>query len=153
MSKSDAMLKGMERVGFDWSLQPGWFDVIEAALAEDGYYIAPVIPATTTGSRTTDPRTSHAAAESIKVRAGTQRARLLETFGRWPDDGLTDEQAMERSQGVRADSEYAKRCSELRAAGLIRDTGRDRKGGSGLDRIVSEITEAGKAALRGLEGS
>lgn len=148
MSKSDALLKGMERVGFDWSLQPGWFDVIEQALSEGGYYIAPITPATTVGARTSDPRTSHRAAEAITLKAGTQRARLLETFGRWPDDGLTDEEAMERSTGVRADSEYATRCSEMRRAGWLVDTGRDRKGGAGTPRIVSRITDTGLAELR-----
>lgn len=117
------------------------------SLQNHGYYIAPITPATTGVSRTTDPRTSHRAEAAITLKAGTQRFLLLEQFGRWPDDGLTDEQAMEKANGVSPSSEYAKRCSELRAAGWIRDSGRDRKGNSGLDRIVSEITELGKAAL------
>lgn len=107
-------------------------------------------------SRRTDPSTSHAA-EPTPVRAGTQRARLLEAFG-LPSaaEGLTDEEAMEKATGVSAISEYAKRCSELRDAGLI-EVVRDsegaylvRKGGTGIDRIVSRITDEGNKVLSSL---
>jgi hypothetical protein len=124
---------------------------VVAALRDEGYYVAPLTTEAGPTARTTDPRTSHQW-NGEKMRPGTQAHRLLQTFGRWPDDGLTDEQAMEKSDGVSPLSEYAKRCSDLRSAGLIRDTGRDRKGGSGLDRIVSEITEKGKAVLARLDG-
>lgn len=150
MSKSDAMLEGLIRLGVYYTdLQPGWFDVVEAALSEGGYYIAPITPATTIQSRSTDPRTS-AKAEPSPIRANTQRHLLLESYtkdaaGR--QNGLTDEQAMELAVGVRHDSEYAKRCSELRAAGLIIDTGKDRPGNAGTDRIVCQITELGRAEL------
>lgn len=119
-------------------------------LGREGYYLAPLTTEGGSTSRASDPRTSKVY-DATKMRSGTQAHRLLQTFGRWPDDGLTDEQAMERSEGVSPLSEYAKRCSDLRAAGLIRDTGRDRKGGSGLDRIVSEITDKGRRVLARLE--
>lgn len=151
MSKTDGMLNGIERLGLlsgTNSLQPGWLDVVENALAESGYYIAPIGQAGGhPTARSTDPRTSDGT-KTYSLKAGTQRARLLETFGRWPDDGLTDEQAMEKTQGVNPNSEYATRCSELRHAGWIEDTGRDRKGNSGTPRIVSRITEKGQAQLR-----
>lgn len=123
---------------------------IITALQIEGYYLAPLTTAGGPTARTTDPRTSHGHWNPDTMRPGTQAHRLLQTFGRYPDDGLTDEQAMERSEGVSPLSEYAKRCSDLRTAGLIHDTGRDRKGGSGLDRIVSEITDKGRAVLERL---
>lgn len=159
MSKSDAMLEGLSRLNLAAvaNLQPGWFDVIEAALAEQGYYLAPIVPAETVGARTSDPRTSHQAVPS-KMRANSQRHRLLKAYanpalrvkhsGQWL--GLTDEEAAAMAEGVRHDSEYATRCSELRNAGLIRDTGEDRKGATGTPRIVCRITDMGLAELRRL---
>lgn len=102
-------------------------------------------------ARNTDPGTSHAATEEIKVRAGTQRAKLLTVFrhgGFFGVDGLTDEQAMEGAVGVSPTSEYAKRCSELREAGFIEPTGETRRGASGMERIVSRITDKGRAWVR-----
>lgn len=98
-------------------------------------------------ARSTDPVTSHKATEEIKVRAGTQRARLLEAFG-WAAAesflGLTDEEAAIWADGVSVQSEYAKRCSELREAGFIEPTGKTRRGASGMERIVSRITDKGR---------
>lgn len=126
----------------------GELDTILGRLEVEGYYLAPVRPAgTTPAARTTDPQTSHRAAAAITLRAGTQRALLLQSFVR-AGEGLTDEEAMERAVGVSPSSEYAKRCSELREAGWISPTGQTRKGNSGQDRIVSEITDAGQAAYR-----
>lgn len=108
-------------------------------------------------SRSTDPDTSRAA-EPVKVRAGTQRAILLEAFS-WAErfrfgigkdalPGLTDEQAMQYAHGVSASSEYAKRCSELREGGFIEPTGETRTGAAGAQRIVSRITDKGRAWIR-----
>jgi hypothetical protein len=97
-------------------------------------------------SRTTDPETSRAA-EPVKVKAGTQRAWLLSAFNR--DVGLTDEEAMHETLGaVRPVSEYAKRCSELREGGFIEPTGETRAGSAGPQRIVSRITDKGRAWIR-----
>lgn len=102
-------------------------------------------------SRTTDPATSKQAAGAVKVRAGSQRARLLAAFGKNAADhlvdGLTDEQAARIADGVTLTSEYAKRCSELREAGLIEPTGETRPGVSGAERIVSRITSEGSRVL------
>lgn len=119
-------------------------------------YVAPAPVARTIPSRRTDPSTSHEAAASVVVTGENQRGLLLKAFqGRYGDDpddpGLTDEEAMNRAVGVTAWSEYAKRCSELRDAGLIEATGETRKGESGRARIVSRITDAGlalRASLR-----
>lgn len=104
-------------------------------------------------SRTADPATSHAAAREIKVRAGSQRGYLLVSFARkdvLDGGGLTDEEAMVVSAFVHQSSEYSKRCSELREAGYIEPTGETRTGSSGLQRIVSRITEKGRAAVKEL---
>lgn len=103
--------------------------------------LADVIP-----SRATDPETSHAAAREIRVKAGTQRARLLDAFSMWTHAGATDEQAMLSTDGsVSPTSEYAKRCSELREGGFIEATGETRAGSAGPQRIVSRITPKGRA--------
>lgn len=104
--------------------------------------------AKTIPARATDPATSHAATKTIRLRAGTQRARLLEAFAlEAAGFGLTDEEAADLADGVPYRSEFAKRCSELREAGWIETTGTTRKGVAGHDRIVSKITDAGRAAL------
>lgn len=123
-----------------------WRDVARAVLAASApRALARVIPA-----RRTDPGTSHAAGAAVTVRAGSQRHRLLEAFAlELAEDmgGLTDENAMHLAEGVTVTSEYAKRCSELREAGFLEPTGETRKGASGMDRIVSRITDAGRRAL------
>lgn len=116
-------------------------------------YVSPQV-GRTIPSRRSDPGTSHNAATAIKVKAGTQRAKLLLAFRDAPttrlQGDLTDEEAMEDAEGVSPVSEYAKRCSELRDAGLIEPTGETRKGASGVDRIVSVITDAGRTAAQAL---
>lgn len=113
---------------FDTDVQPSLFDETR------------VIP-----SRTTDPETSHAAAKQIVVKAGTQRWHLLAAFAAHDHEyGLTDEEAAQASSGVSLFSEYAKRCSELREAGLIEPTGDTRPGSAGPQRIVSRITANGR---------
>jgi hypothetical protein len=99
-------------------------------------------------SRTTDPETSRAA-EPVKVKAGTQRAYLLQAFALdWFPDA-TDEEAMKRTGGwVKPVSEFAKRCSELREGGFIEPTGETRAGSAGPQRIVSRITPKGLAWIR-----
>ncbi len=108
-------------------------------------------------SRRTDPGTSHAA-ELPPVKAKTQRAKLLESFGLLSSaEGITDEEAMEKAVGVSPSSEYAKRCSELRDAGLIEvclysgtSSPVTRKGNTGKERIVSRITDDGHRVLAAL---
>jgi hypothetical protein len=100
-------------------------------------------------SRTTDPETSHAAFQSILVTASNQRGKLLLPY-RYATDGLTDEEAQERS-GVPVRSCWWKRCSELREVGLIVATGDVRKGQAGVERMVCVITPEGRAKLREIE--
>lgn len=105
--------------------------------------------ARTIPSRSQDPGTSHQAAQAITVKANTQRGRLLAAWGALED--ATDEEAMEKAEGVSPVSEYAKRSSELRDAGLIEATGEARKGSAGTPRIVSRITDEGRRVLASLQ--
>lgn len=110
-------------------------------------------------ARSTDPHTSHAATTAIRVKAGTQRHRLLAAFAQdAAEAGLTDEEAADLADGVPYRSEFAKRCSELRMAGFIElclyagtSSPVTRKGVAGQERIVCQITDAGRAAVRRAE--
>lgn len=87
-------------------------------------------------ARSSDPETSHAAARA--VRAGTWRARVLESFRAARSaghDGLTDRELEllwpeARPQTVRT------RRSELAAEGYVVDSGRTRRTDAGLEAIV-----------------
>lgn len=98
-----------------------------------------------THARTTDPRTSHAAARRLARRV-TMLRRLLTEFARFPD-GLTAEEAATFA-GYTADDGAWKRVSDLALAGWIEDTGRNRIASSGRDQIVRAITDTGRGALR-----
>lgn len=98
-------------------------------------------------AKATDPATSHTAANGGAIRKGTQRHLLLKAWAAYGAEGLTDEEAMILADGVSPMSEYAKRSSELRDAGLIIPTGETRPGSSGTERMVSRITELGLATL------
>lgn len=118
--------------------------VEDGAYCECPQYTAPAI-GNTIPARRTDPATSHAATRAVTIKAGTQRQRLLTAFN--ASDSLTDEEAATLANGVTLWSEYAKRCSELRAGGFIQVTGEKRRGESGLQRDVSAITPMGTLAL------
>lgn len=87
-------------------------------------------------SRRVDRQTSVDAGNSIPI-STPSHAALLEAF-RSSADGLTDEEAAEIA-GLHVRTCWWKRCSELRAAGLIVETGRTRKGSSGRQRIVCVV--------------
>ena len=100
------------------------------------------------GVRASDPDTSAKAATNPAsiVRFGTQRRRLLEAY----EDGivrlfLSDEEAAERAGLLRTG--FWKRCSELRAAGLIVRTG-TKEGSCGTEVMVCRITVLGHDVLR-----
>lgn len=98
------------------------------------------------GARNTDPATSHAAAENVAFRSGSHRARLLDVYGdrdNW--DGLTDEEAAIRA-GLSPRSCWWKRCSELRALGMIAPTGETRESSAGEHGQVCAITADGMRA-------
>jgi hypothetical protein len=97
--------------------------------------------------RSADPITSVLGAGDVKPRRGSQQALLLAEYAH--RDGLTDEEAGLFSGLLsRPKCCYWKRCSELRAKGLIVPTGETRLSSAGSAMQVCAITPAGKEALR-----
>lgn len=105
--------------------------------------------------RRDDHASSISGARSVALRAGSQKARLLEAYATaaWP---LSDEDAAVEA-GVPPRSCFWKRCSELRADGLI-EVVRDDQGepvlvwsdATSAWRNVCRITDAGRAVRAGL---
>ncbi|CAB5222151.1 hypothetical protein UFOVP363_16 [uncultured Caudovirales phage] len=96
-------------------------------------------------SRTTDPETSKAGAKSIRIRGGSQRAKLLlaflDGFDRFP---MSDEYAAKAARLYTVPNcGWWKRCSDLRKLGLIVPVGKVVSKTTGEEVMVSEITEAG----------
>lgn len=98
-------------------------------------------------ARASDPATSHEAAEWVAPRSGSQKAKLLLAHRAHRQQGLTDEEAA-REAGLLG-SGFWKRCSELRNAGLIAETGEQRRGSSGLMAQVCRITARGYVLTEG----
>ena len=97
-------------------------------------------------ARTSDPVTSHAAGESVALRSGSQKARLLAAYYAAGGHGLTDDEAAEQTYLTHGC--YWKRCSELRQDGYIYDLGITRRGPlHGEARIVCAITHKGIEAI------
>ena len=69
-----------------------------------------------THARSSDPSTSKAGARSVKLRAGTQKHRLLKAYT-MATHGLTDQDAAYMADLLSVG--YWKRCSDLRNDGLI----------------------------------
>jgi hypothetical protein len=84
-------------------------------------------------ARRNDRPTSRAAAQSLE--AGSVLAAFADAYRRAGARGLTDLEAAEAVDADR-DSCWWKRCSELRKAGLIVETGETRPGSRGRARIV-----------------
>lgn len=101
-------------------------------------------------TRRDDHATSRAGAQSVAFRAGTQKAALLRAYEDVDQVGMTDEDAATRA-GLSIRSCYWKRCGELRAAGLIEETGETSPGEAGVPRIVCRITTLGLRVLRDAE--
>ena len=96
--------------------------------------------------RNTDPITSVQGAQDVKPRRGSQAMLLLAEYAH--RDGLTDEEAGLFSGLLhRPKCCYWKRCSELRAKGLIADTGETRLSSAGSMMRVCAITPEGRKAL------
>lgn len=105
-------------------------------------------------ARATDPETSHAAAESVRVTRTAQCLHILETYAYADEDGLTSEEAARATREVDIESCWWHRVTDLQQNGYLdflrdeaesivkRDTGR-----SGRDRRVYVITDKGLDAL------
>ena len=100
------------------------------------------------GVRANDPTTSTKAAETIWVRAGSQRAKLLAQYG---EGSMTDEEAGHASGlALLPKCCYWKRCSELRQAGYIATTGVTRTSSAGVEQQVCAITQTGHDILNSI---
>jgi hypothetical protein len=80
------------------------------------------------------PDTSHYAADRIRPRTGTQRARVLEFIQQADEFGATDEEIQD-GLGLNPSSQRPRR-QELQKAGWIVDSGGRRKTRSGASAIV-----------------
>jgi hypothetical protein len=101
------------------------------------------------GVRRNDKATSKAGAQSMTVRGGSQRAKLLVEYFRSHD--LTDEEAGKASGlALLPKCCYWKRCGELRQAGYIMPTGETRISSAGVEQQVCTITAEGMKAVVGL---
>jgi hypothetical protein len=96
--------------------------------------------------RKEDPITSVLGAGEVKPRRRSQAMLLLAEY---LQGGMTDEEAgMASGLALKPKCCYWKRCSELRAMGLIIPTGETRLSSAGSAMQVCEITEEGEKALR-----
>jgi hypothetical protein len=96
--------------------------------------------------RKEDPITSVLGAGEVKPRRRSQAMLLLAEY---LHGGMTDEEAgMASGLALKPKCCYWKRCSELRAMGLIIPTGETRLSTAGSAMQVCEITEEGEKALR-----
>jgi hypothetical protein len=130
----------------------GW-EVIEAMVRR----LAPSHVVSSAPARPTDPQTSHAAgprAQDVgRFSTASRQAKLLQQFAMHP---LTDQQATIAIIGSHAAPSAfdgcRRRCSDLRAANYLYDTGKRRKNaGSDDDSVVWGITLAGQQALENLD--
>jgi hypothetical protein len=95
--------------------------------------------------RKEDPITSVLGAGDVKPRKRSQAMLLLAEY---LQGGMTDEEAgMASGLALKPKCCYWKRCSELRAMGLIIPTGETRLSSAGSAMQVCEITEEGETAL------
>jgi hypothetical protein len=108
-------------------------------------------------ARWTDPETSHSAGPRVqdvgRFSTKSRQAKLLQQFAMHP---LTDQQATVSIVGSHAAPSAfdgcRRRCSDLRAAHFLTDSGKRRKNaGSDDDSIVWEITLNGQHALELLD--
>jgi hypothetical protein len=94
--------------------------------------------------RSVDPDTSREGAKDVRPRQGSQMALLLSAYANHRILGITDEEAgQESGLASRPRCCYWKRCSDLRNAGLIEDTGDRKEGSSGSLMMISRITAKG----------
>lgn len=135
-------------------LQYGWQAVYSEVLrCQPG----PVRPVPSAPARPTDPETSQMAGPRERdVRRFSDRSRQAKLLRSFAITNLTDQQATIRVVGIHASPSAfegcRRRCSDLRAAGLLYDTGRRRKNaGSEDESVVWGITDVGRQAIRNLD--
>lgn len=91
------------------------------------------------------------AAANVTRRARSQKTLLLVHYAKAGERGLTDEEAGIESGLHEKRANYWRRCSDLRALGLIQPTGGYRLSRFNERRMVCVITPEGLKALEGVE--
>lgn len=99
----------------------------------------------THNARAGDPDTSHAAARSVRLRSGTQKARLLLAY---LHHGLLTDADAGRIVGLR---EAHKRCADLRNDGLVQRTDTVRDEDTGEQVMRCGLTQEGIEVARHLD--
>ena len=102
--------------------------------------------------RNTDPDTSKHGGSDVAMRRNSQAFALLGAYNSWRIGGLSDEQAGKQTLWKGSNMFdlrlcYWKRCSDLRAKGLIEPTGETRTSQAGSEQMVCRITAQGVEAL------
>lgn len=117
----------------------------------------PIAAVPSAPARNTDPETSHAASRNdpdvSRFSIRSRQSKLLHVF---VGGNKTDHEATARVVGVHAVPSAwdgcRRRCSDLRAAGYLADSGQRRSNpGSNEDAIVWQITLAGLRAIEQLD--
>ena len=104
--------------------------------------------ATKTRARTTDPITSQLASDPTLGSKDSQKASMLRAFAQ-VRAGLTDEEAAARAGLLTVG--FWKRAADLRNDGFIEWSPKYRVGSQGRLVGVSQITSAGRNALKGIK--
>lgn len=97
-----------------------------------------------TRGRLYDPSTSSAAANVAKVRTGSQKFMLAEVYFQYPE-GLTADEAV-RIVGLEGKGSPWHRVSDLKEAGVLKPTGRERATSNGAMAEVLTMTFAARDA-------
>ena len=122
-------------------------------------YFAPARAVPSAPARTTDPQTSHHAAKHEQdVGRFSDKSRQAKLLALFAMRDLTDQQATIHLVGSHAAPSAfdgcRRRCSDLRAANYLYDTGRRRKNAGSDDlSIIWGITLAGRKALESIEAT
>lgn len=103
-------------------------------------------------ARRSDPKTSHKAAASARMRAGSQRHRILAAFlitaNRNPDPGWTAREVGQLTGlADKPGCSYWTRVSELARDGLIEYTGQTRPVDTGEEQRCYRLTRQGLEVL------
>ena len=102
-------------------------------------------------TRHPDYETSEKGADSVKYRAGSQKARLVGTYLIAGAQGLTDDEAAIFTENIDIRSCWWKRCSELRTDGVTEFNGEKRRGPLfNEERMVSVLTDKGRKVAAAL---
>jgi len=99
-----------------------------------------------TRGRITDPTTTNAAADIAKIRAGSQKQKLGEVYFQYPQ-GLTAEEAV-KVAGLHGKRSPWHRVSDLKMAGVLRATGRERATENNAPAEVLTMTLTARTAWR-----